>query len=65
MTEGQIAYVKENNDIFIVDGTSYYIIGDFSGGECSGKLKEGESMTQAEATANANLLKSLRALQKS
>lgn len=65
MSEEQIAFVKESGNLIEADGVSYYIIGDFSGGECSGKLKEGESMTQAEATANANLLKSLRALQKS
>lgn len=64
MTEGQIAYAKENNDIIIVDGTSYYISGDASGGDCSGLLKEGDSVTQSEIAANANLLKSLRALQK-
>jgi hypothetical protein len=41
---------------------AYYIIGDMSGGDCTGKLQEGQSMSQEEIAANRNLLEELKQL---
>jgi len=62
MPEGQVNNAEANGNVVTLDGTRYYIISDFSGGDCSGALSEGASMTLAESNANSNLRKSLLAL---
>lgn len=55
----------KKNDLDIeIDGSIYYILGDFSGGDCAGKAKEGEDMSSQEVKANNNLLDLLKGLVK-
>lgn len=65
MIEGQVSNAEASGNVVTIKGTRYYIVGDFSGGDCSGKLKEGDSMSQAEVDANANLKRALLALKES
>lgn len=55
---------KEGLTIKINDYT-YYVIGDMSGGDCSGTAKEGSTVSNKELTANSNLLNILKKLQAS
>lgn len=45
-----------------VGNYTYYVIGDMSGGVCDDKQKVGESISQAEQTANTDLLNALKGL---
>lgn len=60
--QNKLNYAAENNLVIKSNNKSYYILGDMSGGDCTGTLKEGQSMSQQEVTVNNNLLAALKGL---
>jgi hypothetical protein len=65
LTANQIKAAESDSRSITIDDYNYYIIGDMSGGDCTGELKEGDSISAAEQDANKNLLTSLKSLVKS
>lgn len=61
--QNKLNAAAQNNLAIKADDKTYYIISDMSGGDCTGKLKEGESTSQQEIAANQNLVNSLAKLQ--
>lgn len=51
-----------NSLVIEANNKNYYILGDMSGGDCTGTLEEGQSVSQQEVAANDNLLSALKGL---
>jgi prepilin-type N-terminal cleavage/methylation domain-containing protein len=60
--QNKLSYAAENSLVIKANNKSYYIIGDMSGGDCTGTLKEGQSVSQQEIAANDDLLAALKSL---
>jgi prepilin-type N-terminal cleavage/methylation domain-containing protein len=60
--QNKLNNAAENDLVIKANNKSYYILGDMSGGDCTGTLKEGQSVSQQEVTANNNLLTALKGL---
>jgi len=62
--QNQLNYAAENNLDIKIGSKTYYILGDMTGGDCTGTAKEGSTTSQKEVTANKDLLTSLKGLVK-
>lgn len=60
--QNKLNNAAKNNLAIKAGGKTYYILGDMTGGDCTGTLKVGQSLSQQEVTANNNLLTSLKGL---
>ena len=57
-------HAVEQGQAVTVDGYTYYIETDMTGGDCTGRATEGSTTTQQETTANQHLLDDLKGLVK-
>ena len=62
MFNNELQAAVDNGLNIKIGNYTYYILGDMTGGDCTGRVKVGSSMSQQEKNANADLLNSLKGI---